>query len=549
MYLISVFTLLFILHDSSAKATHLIGGKLTYEYIGDTSGIPHHYQVNVTVFRTTRWITFSNVLGPGVCLSSSCFPNQSIMLTVAPGTPQNGIAVSSNSDCSSTSSPNYIEIIKHELVGHVVLPGTCSDFMFKYNFLCCRVSFNNVNNYTGGPASGNNRLEAHLNNIHGNNSSPQFVINQAALNLCTNQNISIDHFAIDPDGDSLYYMLKTPRNGIGCDTAVLLTHDIPYSEQQPFPAESPGTIVDSALGNISFLSSQLIGNYVYAFVVEDYRWINGLNRHVRVGSSYIEGWLTISDNCLPNVVNGPEISVSDHPKENFPNEILNRMEDRHLIPNVDTINSGGSPTGEIALAVVEYNCLSSSIDLYFETSIRCNSISTDGSEFRILSPDSVLVPILAAIPHCNHPHFTQHITLELINPLPENGDFLASIRTGNDGNTLINNCGFEMPPHYTFVIQSNDCPVFSTTDYNKGTSVGIRIFPNPNNGAFTVATNGEPHVLRVYNMLGVCVIEENGEGNHDINKEGLSPGNYLVKVEYPLSGITEQKPLTIVRTR
>lgn len=531
---------------SHVQASHLVGGILTYKYIGDSTNIAHHYQVNVTVYRTTRWSSFSSVNGPPVCVSSSCFPNQTISLSVAPGWPLNGEPVSSSMDCVAPQSPNVINMIEHRLVGDVILPGTCSDFSFKYSFLCCRINTSLIANVSSSP-SGSNRLDAHLNNTFGENTSPQYVFNEATFSFCENQSININHYADDPDGDSLRYLFTKPRIGDCLESANYISFETMFTKSQPFSAVSPGVVLDSLTGNISFVSTSQTGHYNYAFKVEDYRWVSGLNQYVQVGSSYLEGMVSFAGQCLSSVVVGPQLKNTNHPKQNFPIDILNRMEDPSLIPNADTV-SGQGGIAEAALHKVDYNCLSTTIDLYFTTPIQCNTISTDGSEFRIMTADSILVPILAAIPNCTFPQMTEHITVELYNPLPDNGDFLASIRTGNDGNTLINMCGFEMPPHYTFVIQSNDCPVFSTDKLNKNT-VAMRIHPNPNAGVFTVTGSGEPHVLRVYNMLGVCVIEENGQGNHLVNQAGLASGNYLVKVEYPLRGRVEQTPMTVSISR
>lgn len=395
------------------------------------------------MYRTTRYTSLRSVLGPMVCITSSCYPNQTVNIDLAPGYPPNGTAVGENTICVAPN-PNSMDFIEYKLEGFVELPGTCSDFSFKYSMLCCRVAYTNFANVSGGTGS-NNRLEAYLNNTRGENTSPQFVFNEAVINLCQNQNVSINHFAIEPDGDSLYYAFDYVSNGNNCDTAFNLSYEPPYTFDQPFPAESPGTTINQQTGEILFKSTNASGNYIYAFEVIEYRWVNQLNAYIKIGSSYIEGWVSFGGSCCPNVIDGPSLSNSDHPKQNYPASMLNRMEDVLLIPNVDTVAVAGS-SAEVSLHKVTYNCLSNSIDLYFENNIRCNTIAPDGSDFRILSPDSVLVPISAAIPNCTHPQTTDHITLLLHNPLPDNGDFLASIRTGTDNNTLINECGFDVPP-------------------------------------------------------------------------------------------------------
>lgn len=517
---------------------------MTYEYIGDSTGIPHHYQLNVTLYRTTYWTLYSGVTGPSVCVNSSCFPSQNIHLNIKPGTPINGDTVFATSKCTNDTSEGFINSYRHELVGTVILAGPCSDYRFTYAFLCCRINNVNINNISSFPGS-TNFLEAKLNNVFGNNSSARFINNQGTFNFCVDQNIVINHSALDVNGDSLHYELIGARAGNRCDTALFAIYDSPYTALQPFAADANGTSLDPNTGIISLKSSNITGNFIYVVRVEDYRWISGPNQYVRVGSVVLEGMISILDQCDPKIVNGSELLTNDSTKGNFPVSIFDRLPSLGAtnIPNFEPVGQS-----QVALHVVEYNCLSTFVDLFFDDPMLCNSISSNGNEFRIYAPDSTLVPVIGIDRNCGQSITTQHITLELLSPLGQNGDFLVLIAEGLSGNTILNECGFSIPTNYAFVIQSEDCPIFSVYDYDQK-HVNMVIYPNPNIGTFSVVGTGEPHVLRVYNMLGVCVIEERGHGEHLVSQAGLAQGNYVVRLEYPLNGRVEQQKMTVANRK
>ncbi|MCC5917210.1 MAG: T9SS type A sorting domain-containing protein [Cryomorphaceae bacterium] len=524
------------------KSAHLVGGTLSYEYIGDSTSIPYHYRIKLTLMRTTRYTTLNIGNSYQVCVRSSCIPNQTV--TVTQTTPITGNVMTSEFECVESMDSSYTTLFEHVYTGDVTLGGTCSDFIFSHAMVCCRIGVTHISNYTNnGQGGSTNYLEATLNNsVEGENSSPSISAMRGPFHFCTNRDINVYHTAFDKDGDSIQYHLKTALNGPCSGPGEPMIFDPDYTEKQPFPANSNGVHV-SHNGIIQFQSTGVSGNFQYVMILKDFRWISRLNTYVQVGSSYVESLLVIAGNCSNSgMMNGPKLDHDEHPTEFYPIDIISRMNNPNEVPNSDTVLVPGGGFG-FAFATVEYECLSTEIDLYFNQPIHCWSVATNGTEFRLLSPDTVLVPIISVDPHCDGPGFTQHITLELQTSLPQNGDFLGTVRTGFDGNTLVNPCGIETSTYYTFVLQSIDCPIISTKNFETSK---ISIFPNPNGGTFTISLTDEPHVVRIYNMVGHCVFEQNISGETTIDNGKLASGNYIILAENQLTGQVERKKLTIV---
>src|SRR5690606_33665687 len=83
----------------------------------------------------------------------------------------------------------------------------------------------------------------------------------------------------------------------------------------------------------------------------------------------------------------------------------------------------------------------------------------DGTDFRIIGPDSVARPVVGVVDNCRPDLVTKNIDLLLHKPLDVDGDYYLMIKNGNDGNTLMNKCGFTLAPYYVIIIRVNNCPV------------------------------------------------------------------------------------------
>ena len=91
-------------------------------------------------------------------------------------------------------------------------------------------------------------------------------------------------------------------------------------------------------------------------------------------------------------------------------------------------------------SLVPPHCAPTTLQLFFSDLIQCVSISPDGSDFSITGPTPV--DIISASGNCKSGR-TNVINIRLSAPLVAGGNYQLTLKAGNDGNTIINECGVE----------------------------------------------------------------------------------------------------------
>jgi len=91
---------------------------------------------------------------------------------------------------------------------------------------------------------------------------------------------------------------------------------------------------------------------------------------------------------------------------------------------------------------VDPDCDGKTLRLKLNKPIRCNSLSADGSEFAIASASSNATS--AVSPLCSASFDMDSVIITLDNPLPS-GNYQLVIKNGTDGNTLLDDCGNDIP--------------------------------------------------------------------------------------------------------
>ncbi len=94
-------------------------------------------------------------------------------------------------------------------------------------------------------------------------------------------------------------------------------------------------------------------------------------------------------------------------------------------------------------SLIKPGCAPNSIVLVFRKGMRCNSIASDGSDFVLTG--NYPANIISASGQCDANGNAKKITLNLNAPLQRAGRFRIILISGNDGNTLIDECGQETP--------------------------------------------------------------------------------------------------------
>lgn len=149
---------------------------------------------------------------------------------------------------------------KWEYEVDVALPGQCQDWLFYFTDCCRNTAITTLQN----PGSETMYVEAHLNNLKGDNNSPQFT-NDPLIFTCINQDFHYNNGMFDADGDSLVYHLICSRSGPN----TCVNYFPPHSAQQPF-LSSPLINLDYFTGDyFMHPTAQEVGLVVYE--IQDYR--------------------------------------------------------------------------------------------------------------------------------------------------------------------------------------------------------------------------------------------------------------------------------------
>lgn len=452
---IGLFTLGF---TNEAKASHAAGGEITYRYIGDSTGIPYNYCITLTVYRRNE--TGSAGLGNTftVNINSTCFSQQNVTVTrIAPPPGQaagdGGIVVPNYTPCIDELNPGstFYRISQHIYKACVVLPGKCADFRFSWS-LCCRN--NNITNLATKP---NLYLESRLNNTRQPNTSPRFV-NPAAKSFCVNTTSPFvwSQNAVEPDNDSLNFTLQQPWSAFNTPIAWAAG----YSTLQPMTTAN-GFNLNPKNGTFFFQPTN-VENDVIKIVVEEWRYDTIIQLYYQVGTAIRELQVPVVSQCNPVAVAGIAIDSTVLDQNGQPagtalypvDSLLNQFN----ITRIGNPVNGSGPAATTRLPVVPYNCFDSIVTLEFDKGLVCDSFSVDGSEFRIIGPDQVLRPVIGVETNCGPDLLTRKVNLKLHKSLDTVGDFLLYIKTGNDGNSLVNECGFPVDSFFAIIIRIDNCP-------------------------------------------------------------------------------------------
>lgn len=198
-YLISI---LIILNLFSGRASHIVGGEIYYDYLGN-----NNYKFYISVYRDclSSGAAFDSPLSLGLFNSN----NQFIQNVQINFTNSSNVPVVFNNPC--VTPPNNICTENSIYTVTLNLPPTAGGYTLAYQRCCRGPNINNLNN----PGDTGFTLWCKVPGTADNNyinSSPRFN-GYPPLLLCNNEDLIFDHSATDPDGDQLVYSLITPYSG------------------------------------------------------------------------------------------------------------------------------------------------------------------------------------------------------------------------------------------------------------------------------------------------------------------------------------------------
>lgn len=406
---------------NETKASHLAGGDIQYRYIGDSTGIANQYRIIVRLYRDVQGINMPTSIPVSVC--SSCYPTQSVTCPLTGGGP--GSIAPTLFDCVDQGAPGTVTMEIYIYKGIVTLPGLCSDWKFAYN-TCCRNGA--VQNITASSSQAF-YIEAKLNNFLGNNTSP-FFVSEPVRAFCVGQLFNWKQSAVEPDNDSINYTIVSVRGNTSNCTFNNLSYAAGWTPLYPIRTTPPQSLtINPKSGVITFVpSNQEID--VMAVVVEEYRFDSTYFQWVKIGESNRDMQITVSPNC-------------------------SNLAQQGVILNYNFLGTYPDPIS--GLPTVDYTCLDSAVTLNFAVKLDCSTISPDGTDFRLTAPDGQPIPVKEIIAVCDANNETQQLLLKLHKPLAFNGYYYLYSKTGNDGNTLLNKCGFPMAEFDTIQLKVQGC--------------------------------------------------------------------------------------------
>jgi gliding motility-associated-like protein len=266
MKLISV--LIFVLVLFSAKASHIVGGDIYYDYLGG-----NNYRFFITIYRdcNSTGAAYDNPLILDVYLQNNNLINE--VNIPFPGSVI--LPVVFNNPC--VTPPNNICVEKAIYTTVINLPPTPGGYTVSYQ-RCCRGP--NVTNLIS-PDNTGLTLTTHVPGSETGatvNSSPRFT-NYPPLLLCNNDELIFNHSATDPDGDQLVYSLVTPNAGANSVNPGPLTAPpppyFPVNWAGGFSAANPlgpgATINIDPVTGILTASPQMLGLFVVGIRVQEFR--------------------------------------------------------------------------------------------------------------------------------------------------------------------------------------------------------------------------------------------------------------------------------------
>lgn len=387
-----LFTLLFcallgiVLTSTRSEASHMAGVDITYEY----TGTPGSYLVRVKFYRDCLGIDAPTTVD--ICYSSASL-GQSGSVTA----PQLGMTPVANTPCvtANPTCPGGIGDIEEYVYEAIVnLPAPATDWTFSWAD-CCRNAAITTLQPNGMYVS------ALLNStVAPVNSSPTFS-NLAYTRFCVGNQFFYDQGATDVDGDSLVFSLVTAEDGAfaACpNNPFPNTYIAPYTPSN-FCASSIPIVINSTNGVINFIPSQ-IQVAVMCVLVREYR--NG----ILIGQVKRDIQINIVQQC---------------------NQIFPSFNDGILASTGGQLFAG---------------CNDRQVIIPFDTTFQCGSaVPTD---FRVLSPFGIPNPVIAVQPiNCSNGE-TDSLLVTFLNPLTV-GSTYVWIKRGLDGNTLLSECGSEIP--------------------------------------------------------------------------------------------------------
>lgn len=454
----------------------------------------------------------------------------------------------------------------------ITLNDTCSNWQF-VTTVNSRTNFDNV-------VAGNQYLKVTFDNTNiQKNSSPYFRI-PAIIYPPKHGNISLKNPLFDPDGDSLVLDVVQPLTHSGttnlCPTVpspvVLKPHNPPISfPNNPFPSRWAYSHYTDTLNNI-FIQPDSNGVFLVTYNVKEYR--NGqligtmlkdvtfviANVYSGIGTELDTASLKGLQHFNPGTyISCPgdtirmcyRFSNVDSNARIYGFDTLGKLMPGASVSysgqGTDTVHAcmewipSNSDTGIflVRLMAVDSTCYPPGLNY---KAVGFTRIYVRGRPLVSISKQSpnpawpyVSINFGASHTPCNSPWYQWQVNGKDV-PGTQAQKYLWSSTKLNDGDHV--RCLFKC---YDTLCMDTTTVTSNTTTINMTTTVAktelhnnLAIFPNPNNGVFTIsapATNGNiPWYIAIFNIYGQLVYSTDNYTGRQIDISGVPPGVYMLKL-------------------
>ncbi len=308
--LLLLFAFLFWLHPIQSKATHIVGGELTYKFLGNNV-----YQIKLELYRDCNAQTnFDNPITVYFFNSTTLALIDSIDINF-PGP----ISIPNNTGNICLTTPPNICVEAAVYTTNKVLPPLAGGYTLVYQRCCRNGTILNVSNPNTYGATFMASIPPSA--IAVGNSSPEFT-NFPPTCICVNEPLVFNHVATDIDGDQLVYSFFNPFNGGGQGNPTPSPASPPPYTPIPFTGGytfsnpvggSPQVTINTSNGMITGVPNTL-GQFVVGVCVKEYR--NG----VLLSSHYRDFQFNVVQ-CIQNVnaIIPPTFTVCKGAPLTFPN--------------------------------------------------------------------------------------------------------------------------------------------------------------------------------------------------------------------------------------
>lgn len=314
LFLIALF--LPLLLPFKASATHIVGGEIFYECLGN-----NRYRVTLRVYRDC----FAGVAPFDNPAHITAFNANGVYQTFNFYSPRvTNIPVVIDNPC--LVAPPNVCVEEGEYQQTITLPPDPNGYTLVYQ-RCCR---NNtiLNLFNSGDQGGTYTVKIPGSNAATCNNAAYFK-DFPPVAICANDPLVFDHSAIDPDGDSLVYRLCAPYRGANTNTPAptiaspppygTVNYAFGYSATNPIDASTTLTI-DPQTGLLSGTPT-VAGQFVVGICVDEYRngvLINTLRRDFQFN---VANCNRVTQAIIPGATNG-FLAVCDSLTYTFGNQSI-----------------------------------------------------------------------------------------------------------------------------------------------------------------------------------------------------------------------------------